>query len=583
MGPGGTLTYAELDAAANRMAHALLARTGAGAAPVALLFGGGVDFAIASIGALKAGAIQVPLDCDSPRARLAFMLEHSGARLLVTAPEHAALARDLAGSRCEILDAGSVHAQPASAPGLAVAPDALASINYTSGSTGAPKGVVHSHRAVLVNVMRHDQVFRLGREDRHAFLRPAMVPLLFTLLGGAACCPIELDRGDLTRLADQVVVGGVTVFRGPVSTLRILLDGVRGDESFPDLRLVIATGEPAYPADVERCRRHFGAECVFATSIGTRETGDYAYFFADRATPLPTGALPGGYAADDVDVLLLDEDGRLVHDGEVGELAVRCGSAPVGYWERPDLTEAALLPDPEGGDLRVYRTGDLGRRLPDGSLLHVGRRDFQVKVRGYRVDVGDVEHALLAVPGIRQAVVAGREEPGGGQRLVGYVVPEAGDAPSVPAIRGHLAAALPDYMVPTAFVVLAELPQTATGKIDRRALPPPARVRPDLGAPPVAPRGPLEAMLAEIWADALGLDAVGIHDGFLDLGGDSLRANQIVSRVLTRLALPLEPSALFLARTIADMAATILVAGLDGPARGGLEPGLEPGEAPGAR
>ena len=154
IGPGGPLTYAELDAAANRMAHALLARTGAGAEPVALLFGTGVDFVIASIAALKAGAIQVPLDCDSPRARLAFMLEHSGARLLVTAPEHAALARDLAGSRREILDTGGVHAQPASAPGLAVAPDALASIDYTSGSTGAPKGIVHSHRAALVKVMR---------------------------------------------------------------------------------------------------------------------------------------------------------------------------------------------------------------------------------------------------------------------------------------------------------------------------------------------------------------------------------------------------------------------------------------------
>ena len=575
--PGVALSFAELNAAANRVAHALLDRSAGAAEPVALLFGMSPAFVIASLGALKAGAIQVTLERDFPRARLVSIFGHSRARLLLTDAAHLAVAREVAGSQGTVLDVGALGDQPWHDPAVPIAPDALTSINYTSGSTGLPKGIVHDHRAILCNVDRAIAAFGLGPWDRLGLVRPGMVPPLYGLLTGAAVCPIELDPTAMAGLADRLAEQQVTVYRSAVSGMRLLLDGLSANQQLPALRLVAAMGEPAYPADVERLRRHVAPGCLFAATLGTRETGDYAYFFADGSTALPPGAIPGGWLAADAEVLVLDEDGRPVADGEVGELTVRAGSVPLGYWQRPDLTEAALLPDPAGGG-RVYRTGDLGRRRPDGCLLHAGRRDFQVKIRGHRVEVGDVEHALLAVPGVKQAMVAGRDDPAGGQRLVGYVGPGGGAAPSVAELRRHLAATLAPSMVPSVFVMLAELPRTATGKLDRRALPAPGRARPDLGAPPVAPRGPLEAMLAEVWADVLGLDEVGVHDAFLDLGGDSLRANQVAARVIARLPLPLSAAALFAAPTIAEMATVILAAGVgagDGPAGGGLAGALD--------
>jgi acyl-coenzyme A synthetase/AMP-(fatty) acid ligase len=202
----------------------------------------------------------------------------------------------------------------------------------------------------------------------------------------------------MTGLGDWVIEQGVTVYRSSVSGFRLLLDGLRGDERFPQLRFAMVTGEPAYPADVERHRRAFSPQCLFGTSLGTRETGDYAHFFAGPSTALPTGALPGGYAVEGLDVYLLDDDGRPVPEGGSGELAVRCDSVPVGYWERPDLTEAALRPDPAGGPGRIYRTGDLGRRRPAAVPPAAGATSGQD--RGHRC-VGDVEHALL-VPGVKE-------------------------------------------------------------------------------------------------------------------------------------------------------------------------------------
>ena len=262
--------------------------------------------------------------------------------------------------------------------------------------------------------------------------------------------------------------------------------------------------------------------------------------------------MPVGYPIEDREVLLLDAAGRPVPSGEPGEIVLRSRYLALGYWRRPDLSREAFTPDPADGALRRYRTGDLGVVTPDGCLTHLGRQDFQVKIRGHRVETAEVELALLELDGVQEAVVTAREGRGGEQELIAYVVP-AGAPPAPDALRAELGSRLPDYMVPAAFVTLPALPLTDTGKVDLRALPAPGRLRP-LPLPPAAPATPAEEALAAIWREVLDLDEIGVHDDFLELGGNSLLATQVLARVQQLFGTHLPPSALLGAGTIAEMA-----------------------------
>ena len=336
---------------------------------------------------------------------------------------------------------------------------------------------------------------------------------------------------------------------------RPLLD-VIGDERFPDLRAVCLGGEAVYRRDVDRHRARLGPRVPLVQGLGCTELSMIRQLFVDGETPLPESRVPVGYPIPDREVLLLDADGRRVPPGETGEIVLRSRFLALGYWRRPDLTEKAFVPDPSEAGQRLYRTGDLGVVTPDGCLTHLGRQDFQVKIRGHRIETAEIELALLEIPNVREAVVAARAGRADEPELVAYVVPTSPPAPAPAELRAELAARLPGYMVPSAFVALAALPLTETGKVDRLALPAPGRAR-ALASPPAAPRTSAERVLAEIWRDVLELDAVGIHDEFLALGGDSLLASRILARVERAFAVELQPSALLRAATIADMAALL--------------------------
>jgi acyl carrier protein len=312
----------------------------------------------------------------------------------------------------------------------------------------------------------------------------------------------------------------------------------------------------------------------------------------DKETEIASRTIPVGCPVDGKTVLLLDEGGEPVGAGEIGEIAVRGRTLFRGYWRRPDLTEAVLQPAPAGGGERIFRTGDLGQMAPDGCLTHRGRKDFQVKVRGYRVEVAEVETALRDLDVVREAIVTAWKNDQGDSRLVACIVPRSGvqtsnrdgqDGGSYPVSTGHpvhpvhpclntgtperpitvtalrraLAPALPEYMIPSAFVMMEELPRTATGKVDRKALPPPGRERPALEVPYAPPRTPVEETLVEIWAGVLELDTAGIRDSFFELGGHSLLATRALARLRERLGVELPLRALFEHPTIADLAALI--------------------------
>ena len=280
-------------------------------------------------------------------------------------------------------------------------------------------------------------------------------------------------------------------------------------------------------------------------------------FFVDPKTPMPSERVPVGYAMEGADVLILDDDGNPLGNDQVGEVAVRSNSLSAGYWSKPDVTGQKFLVEPNDPSTYTYRTSDFGRLSPDGCLHLLGRKDFQVKIRSFRVDVTEVETALMEHDGIRSVAVAGRNDQSHNTTLVAYVVTQQKTELDGAALRAFLKGKLPDYMIPTRFIFLDELPMLSNGKVNRHALPEPDGRPIDRTAPLIAPRTPVEKMLAQIWAEVLSVKQVGIGDNFFDLGGHSLTATRVVSRVIQQFQLDIPLRSLFEAPTIADMATVI--------------------------
>jgi len=555
-------SYAELNCAANRLAHVLVDRTGRTAEPIAFLFDHDTHAIAAMLGILKAGKIAVALDPAQPAAQLAPVVAQAGVRLIVADARHAGAAQAL-GTDVEVLDAGTIDpAGRGDDLGLAIDPDAPATISYTSGSTGEPKGVVSSHRGVMHRAMVQVNHHRLVPGDRltlfHSLSVGSSLRQLFgALLSGAAIFPFDVRAEGLDRLARWLVEERITLFHAAASVFRNFASALTGGEEFPDLRVLFVANEPVFPSDVELYRARFPDRCRFVVGMGITEVGTVCEYVMDKGTPIEDGVVPIGWPAPGKEVRLVDDDGAEVAPGEVGEIAVRT-TLHGSYWRRPDLDRATFLPEPAGGRACTYRTGDLGRKRPDGALVHLGRKDARWRLRGQFVDSLAVEQRLLEHRGISGATVVLREDRAGDQRVVAYVVPVGASAPSASELRRFTGETLPAHMVPSVFVTLHALPRTASGKVDRRGLPVPGRARPHLLNAFTAPGTPIERELTKIWAEALGLDAVGIHDDFLELGGHSLLATLLISRVREAFAVDVPASALLEASRVTDMAAVVL-------------------------
>lgn len=551
------LTYAELNLLANHVAHAVLSVSGEAPQPIALLLDQDAPLIAAILGLLKAGMFYVPLDARHPQARNAHMLQHSGARLILCDERNAAMAQQLAGEGCSTLRLDQIDlSRPTENPRLALSPGHLAYVFYTSGSTGQPKGVVDNHRNVLHNIMRYTNGLRIGCDDRLTLLQScsfsgSVSSLFSALLNGASVFLFDVGKYGVLELANWLLDHRITIYHSVPALFRKLL--ARGAR-FPDVRLIRLEGDQASPTDVALFKRHFAEDCVLVNGLGATETGIARRYFVDHDTSVEGAILPVGYAVDDTDILLLNDSGTPVDVGQVGEIVVKSRYLAVGYWRDPELTQHRFQPSPEGGGVRLYHSGDAGRLRPDGCLEHLGRKDFQVKIRGNRVEIEEVESLLLSLPGVKEAVVAAFDDPAGEKRLAAYLVTADGSAPAVDALRNSLSEHVPDYMIPSAFVVLDAVPLTEAGKVDRRALPSPGIERPQLSTPFVPPRTSDEIAIAEIWMEILGLDQVGVHDKFLSLGGDSLRAGQILSCLADTFEIDITYTELFDADTVEKMA-----------------------------
>jgi len=563
-----TFTYRDLNGLANRIARAVMAVRGTGPEPVALLVGNGVPVVAAMLGVLKAGKFYVVLDASQPMARTAAILEECRPALLIADSERMEQAEAL----CTALDPSDVPLLNLDAlepslseenPGMALTGAGLAYVLYTSGSTGKPKGVMQDHRYVLHLTMVYTNSGRISAADRLALLYSpsfagAVRDIYCALLNGATVVCFDVKREGLTGLADWLRQERITVFFAVATMFRHFCRLLTPEDRFPSVRLVELGSETVYAGDVHLYQRHFSGDCRMIVNLGGSEISPICQFLIRADTRIEGSTVPAGYAAEDIELLLWDTEGKPVAAGAAGEIVVRSRYLSRGYWGHPELTEAAFVPDPEGGDRRLFRTGDLGRLLPDGCLLHLGRCDFQVKIRGYRVETAEVETFFTATGLIRDAAVTAWLDSTGEQNLAAWLVPLRPDAPpSINELRALVAAALPDYMVPARFVLMDSLPVTESGKLDRRALPDPrlAGLRPDTAY--VAPRTAVERRLKEIWSELLGRERIGIQENFFDLGGHSLLALQVVARIAAAFRVMLPPNCLFECSTLARLAEAV--------------------------
>ncbi|WP_328929087.1 non-ribosomal peptide synthase/polyketide synthase [Streptomyces sp. NBC_00190] len=533
---GESLSYGELNARANRLAHWLI---GQGVGPeslVAVVLPRSVDMVVSVLAVLKAGGAYVPVDPEYPAERRAFILEDAAPVLVLD----------------EDVLCGDFSGFADSDPGVAVDLGHPAYVIYTSGSTGRPKGVVVSHRGVAS--LGSAQVERFGVTAASRVLQfaspsfdAAMSEMLMSFASGAV---LVLPEGG--KLAGEALLAvlagqGITHVTVPPSVLGALPAGVESGSGLSSLETVVLAGEAA---PVELVARWSGSRRVVNAYGPTEST-----VCVSMSGEVSDGVVPIGHPVVNTSVYVLDEGLCPVPVGVPGELYVAGSGLARGYVGRAGLTAERFVASPFGVGARMYRTGDLVRWRADGQLEYLGRADEQVKVRGFRIEPGEIESLLVGFEGVRQAAVIAREDVPGDQRLVAYVVPDAGGRPVAGVLVESLAERLPEYMVPAAVVLLDDgLPLTPNGKLDRRALPKPDYAAASGGR---APRTPQEEVLAGLFAEVLGVDRVGIDDSFFDLGGHSLLATRLVSRIRTVLGVELPIMDVFDSPTVAGLAALL--------------------------
>jgi len=446
------LTYGDLNRTANKTAHAVLLTCGDKNHSIAVLMDHDAPVISAIMGALKAGKFYVPLDPSLPYARSKFIVDDAQAQTIITDTKYLSLAKTLVESPSRLLNIDDIEDVPDTDPPVRVRPDDLCWVIYTSGSTGKPKGVMQNHRNVLHFMMNYTNGLHISAEDRLTLLYSFSVnggahDIFAALFNGATICPYDLKTEGFAELRQWLIDERITIYHSVPTVFRQFIESLTGGEDFPDLRIVRLGGEPVYKRDINLFKKHFSTDCILVNRLGSSETGSLRMFFLDKETEVRNNLVPVGYAVADNDVLLLDDSGAQVA-GDEGEIAVRTRYVSPGYWRRPDLTADSFLDDPSDENRKIYRTGDLGRLLPDGCLLHLGRKDFFVKIRGYRVELDEIEMTLMEFPGIKEVAVTALNNNSGDERLVAYVVPKTAPGPNVSEIRRFLEEKLPDYMIP---------------------------------------------------------------------------------------------------------------------------------------
>ena len=552
------LTYRELNALANRLANRLLSEGMASQEIVGLMAGRGANLIVGIVGILKAGGAYLPLDPDSPEKRKQFMLADSGVRLLVI--EDGIAADGLFDGDVITIDDGPGAAEFDENPEVETNGGNLAYVIYTSGTTGEPKGTMIDQHSVhnLVIGLRDEVYQRYDARLRVCLLAPvifdASVQQIFAslLLGHTLCVVPDEVRTDGRKLLAFYRDQGIEISDGTPTHLRILLEAQKDLKIDIPVKHFIIGGEAMAPELVrDFLKYHRGTAPLVTNVYGPTECCVDTTAFTFRADDIVgMKSMPIGAPMCNAQIYILDSARMPAPVGVPGEICIGGSGVSRGYLNRPELNSEKFVDNPFRAGSRMYRSGDLGRWLEDGNIEFLGRADDQLKVRGFRIEPGEIEARLREHPAVREAVVIATGS-GSDKQLAAYLV--TGEELDVTALRSYLGEHLPDYMVPSFFVPLDKIPLTPNGKLDRKALPDPSQEALGSGEEYVAPRNGEEKILAEVWAGVLKKERVGIHDNYFALGGDSIKAIQVMAR-LARKGLKLEIRDIFQAPTIAELA-----------------------------
>jgi amino acid adenylation domain-containing protein len=559
---GGELSYAELDRRSNQLAHWLLRQGVTRGAAVGLTAHRSLEMLVGMLGIVKAGAAYVPIDPGYPTERIEYMVRNSGAAI-VLASDDAELELELAGTRMFSLEplVQALAAELATPPEVTVSADDLMYVIYTSGSTGEPKGVMVAHRSVVNHCREIAKRFRLSPEDKILqFTSPSFdvsVQEIFpTLLRGATLVlwkdkRLEENGAFLSWTAQQ----GITILNLTTAHWNSIVADLRQRSlAVPDhLKLVIVGGEKVSSQNWLSWDQLTGGRIRFINDYGLTETTITATMFEPEPGYVPQGAFPVGTPIDNVEVQILDCNGKLVPDGIFGELYIGGLGVAKGYIGRPELTRDRFVENPHGTGI-LFKTGDRARFKLDGNVEFEGRSDDQVKIRGHRVQLEEIEARISQFEKVAKSVVIARDNDRGSLSLVAYLVPTSRDL-SIANLQAWLKQALPEYMLPADFVVIEEIPLTVNGKVDKARLPAPQRV--EEANSYVAPRNDLERMIADCWGEVLKRPSIGASSGFFDMGGDSLLATRVIANLKQRTQATIPLKLLFEYPVLADFAAQV--------------------------
>jgi len=551
------LSYRELQQRVHALSAALIGMGVKPGEPVGLCMDRSFDMVVAMLATLRAGGCFVPFDPAYPADRLAFMLQDTDVKVMLT-QRHLTATLPSHNARVVLLDEVKEGEAATMPPTNA---DAPAYIMYTSGSTGTPKGVVVPHRAI-VRLVREQNFLPFGPDL--CFLQlsnisfdASTLEIWGALLNGGRLVLQPQQKPTLPEICDEIHRHGVTTVWFTVGLFNMLVD--EQIQRLRSLKHIFTGGDVVSVPHVKKAMKALGPN-ILVNGYGPTENTTFTCCFPINKEADIADNVPIGFPLNNTTVHVLDEQRNPVPVGRKGELYAGGDGVALGYWNRPELTAERFIDDPFSGKsgAKLYRTGDIVRWNPDGSISFIGRGDGQVKVRGFRVELGEIENALNDLPGVKDKVVVARQDGGAEKTLVCYVVPA--DGVRVPHeellddVREHLRARLPGYMVPTGYAVLQALPLTANGKVDRRALPAPSTAWQGMKAEHVAPRTGTERILASIWSKVLGVADPGIHENFFDLGGHSILGIQMLSQIEQRFGRTYGLNLLFRSPTIAELA-----------------------------
>ncbi|AFY49162.1 amino acid adenylation enzyme/thioester reductase family protein [Nostoc sp. PCC 7524] len=557
------ITYQELNNRANQLAHHLHTLGVQQETLVGVCLERSLEMVVCLLGILKAGGAYVPIDPEYPQERIAYMLEDSQIQVLLTQekllnqiPHHQAH------TICVDTEWNKISTQPKTNPQSEVKADNLAYVIYTSGSTGKPKGAMNTHKGICNRLLWMQETYQINSTDSILQKTPfsfdvSVWEFFWTLLTGARLVIAQPGgHRDSNYLINLIIQEQITTVHFVPSMLQMFLAS-RGIEKCTSLQRVICSGE-ALPVDLQN-RFFERLDCELYNLYGPTEAAiDVTFWQCQKHSNLKT--VPIGRPIANTQIYILNEHLQPVDVGVIGEMYIGGVGVARGYWNRPELTNEKFIPNPfKKSKLvseRLYKTGDLARYLPDGNLEYIGRVDYQVKIRGYRIEIGEIENTLCLHSQVREAVIIARNHQNLEKQLVAYITYDS-EKPTLNSLRDFLKAKLPDFMIPAAFVMLEALPLTPSGKVDRKALP-----QPDISHfieinDFVAPRNQVEAQLVKIWSDILNLPQIGVKDNFFALGGNSLKALHLISKIEQDFGKEIPLATLLKNPVITDLAAVI--------------------------